>query len=323
MDILDKRFILTGGAGFIGSYLADLLLEEGAAEVVAFDTMHRGSYDNIQKAMCDPRFRFERADIRHGYEIENLFEGMDGCFHLAALRITECAAKPMACHDVMLTGTMNTLNACLKHNIKRVVFSSSASIYGLADEFPTNEMHHPYNDRTLYGVCKTWAEGTLRVFHNTYGLKSTSLRYFNVYGPRMDIYGKYTEVLIRWMDCFVAGVQPKIFGDGKQTMDFVHVTDVARANICAMKANCTEESYNVAAGAEVSLLDLLYCLAKAWGVESLKPEFLPSRSVNPVPRRLASTEKSLGNIGFSASISLEEGLKDLVDWYRAAKRITP
>lgn len=319
MDIKDKRFILTGGAGFIGSHVADQLLAAGAAEVLVFDTMHRGSQENIARAAKDPRFRFVLADIRHAYEIDELFTGMDGCFHLAALRITECAASPMACHDVMLTGTMNTLNACLKHQVKRVVFSSSASIYGLADEFPTLESHHPYNDRTLYGVCKTWAEGTLRVFHDTYGLKSASLRYFNVYGPRMDIYGKYTEVLIRWMDCFVAGTRPKIFGDGLQTMDFIDVRDVALANLCAMRGECAEESYNVAFGAEVSLLDLLHALGRAWGIEKVDPEFHPPRSVNPVPRRLASTGKSAERIGFKATISLDDGLRDLVAWYRQAR----
>lgn len=188
----------------------------------------------------------------------------------------------------------------------------------MAEEFPTTESHHPYNNRTLYGAAKTFNEGLLRSFYDMYGLNYVGLRYFNVYGPRMDIHGVYTEVLIRWMDRIAAGQPPLIFGDGKQTMDFVYIEDIARANILAAKADVTDEVFNVASGVETSLNDLAYSLAKVMGSD-LKPEYGPERKVNPVQRRLADVSKAKKLLGFETQVSLEEGLARLVNWWQEQK----
>ena len=217
-----------------------------------------------------------------------------------------------------MDGTFNVLEAAVKAEVKRLVAASSASVYGLAEEFPTTEHHHPYNNRTLYGAAKTFNEGLLRSFHDMYGLNYVALRYFNVYGPRMDIYGAYTEVLIRWMERIAAGQPPLIFGDGAQTMDFIYVEDIARANILAAQADVTDEVFNVASGVETSLNDLAYALLKVMGSD-LQPEYGPERKVNPVPRRLADTRKAERMLGFRAEVSLEDGLRRLVDWWKGER----
>jgi UDP-glucose 4-epimerase len=193
----------------------------------------------------------------------------------------------------------------------------------MAEEFPTAESHHPYNNRTFYGAAKAFNEGLLRTFNDMNGLDYVAFRYFNVYGPRMDIHGRYTEVLIRWMERLEAGRRPIIFGNGRQTMDFVHVRDVARANILGAKANTRDEVFNIASGTETSLLELARSLAKAMSRQEIDPEFAPERSVNPVPRRLASTAKAEHLLGFRTAIPLEEGLRELVDWWRVERERLP
>ncbi len=200
--------------------------------------------------------------------------------------------------------------------VKRVVAASSASIYGLADRFPTREEHHPYNDQTWYGASKTMLEGLLRSYHAMHGLPYVAMRYFNVYGPRMDLHGKYTEVMIRWMDRIDAGQPPMIFGDGLQTMDFVYIDDVARANVLALESDVTGEAFNVASGTETSLRGLAEALLGAMG-SAQKPEFGPERTVNPVSRRLADVGKAERLLGFRAEVGLDEGLVRLVDWWHA------
>jgi UDP-glucose 4-epimerase len=192
-------------------------------------------------------------------------------------------------------------------------------VYGLADQFPTTEQHHPYNNRTLYGAAKAFDEGLLRSFYDMYGLNYVALRYFNVYGPRMDIYGAYTEVFIRWMERIAAGRPPIIFGDGRQTMDFVHVEDVARANVLAANSALTDEVFNIGSGKETSLNDLADELLKVMGSD-LRPEYQPERKVNPVSRRLADVQKARCLLGFEAQVPLEAGLKGLVEWWRAQPR---
>jgi len=202
-----------------------------------------------------------------------------------------------------------------------VVAASSASVYGLAEEFPTTEKHHPYNNRTLYGAAKVFNEGLLRSYHEMYGLDYVALRYFNVYGPRMDIYGAYTEVLIRWMERIAAGKPPLILGDGNQTMDFIYIEDIARANLLAAKASITDEVFNVASGVETSLNDLANGLLRVMG-SVLQPEYGPARKVNAVPRRLAETSNAKEKIGFEAQVDLDEGLRRLVAWWQATKAVT-
>jgi UDP-glucose 4-epimerase len=219
---------------------------------------------------------------------------------------------------VMCDGSFNVVEAAQLAGVKKVVAASSASVYGLADNFPTQETHHPYHNRTWYGASKIMLEGLLRSYNDMYGLPYLALRYFNVYGPRMDIYGKYTEVLIRWMERIAAGQPPLILGDGKQTMDFVYIEDIARSNILALQSEASDEVFNVASGKETSLNDLSAALLKVMGSD-LQPEYGPERTVNSVSRRLADTSKAERLLGFKSTVGLEEGLANLVEWWQANK----
>ncbi len=315
----NSRVLITGGAGLVGSHIADLLLLEEVAEIIVLDNFTRGRLDNLAWAKEHGSLVIVEGDIRDRQLLGEVMQGVDYVFHQAAIRITQCAEEPRLALEVLADGTFNVLEAAVNAKVKKVVAASSASIYGMAEDFPTTESHHPYNNRTLYGAAKVFNEGLLRSFYDMYGLDYVALRYFNVYGPRMDIYGVYTEVLIRWMDRIAAGQPPLIFGDGKQTMDFVYIEDIARANILAAKADVTDEVFNVASGVESSLNDLAYSLAKVMGSD-LKPEYGPERKVNPVQRRLADVSKAKNLIGFETEVSLEEGLKRLVSWWRSQKQ---
>jgi UDP-glucose 4-epimerase len=318
-DLKGKRVLVTGGAGFIGSHIVDLLCAEDCAEIVALDNMVRGRPENLAQAIGRGPVRLVEGDIRDGKLLTSLVKAADIVFHQAALRITHCAAEPRLAMDVMVQSTFDLLELCVRYDVEKVVAASSASVYGMAEEFPTTERQHPYDNRTLYGAAKTFNEGLLRTFNEMYGLDYVAFRYFNVYGDRMDIHGRYTEVLIRWMERLEAGQPPIIFGDGQQTMDFVHVYDVARANILGAKSNVSDEVFNVASGAETSLAQLAQLLTWAMTRDGLKPEFAPERSVNPVPRRLASTAKAERLLGFQAIIPLNKGLRELADWWRAQR----
>jgi UDP-glucose 4-epimerase len=243
-------------------------------------------------------------------------QGMDAVIHMATLRITACATMPREAMEIMCDGSFNVMEAAQAVGVKKVVAASSASIYGLADTFPTREDHHPYNNRTWYGASKIMLEGLLRSFNDMYDFPYVALRYFNVYGPRMDIYGKYTEVLIRWMERIAAGEPPLILGDGAQTMDFVYIEDVARSNILALQSELTDNVFNIAGGTETSLDELATALLRIMGSD-LQPEYGPERKVNAVSRRLADITKAEQLLGFRAQVSLEDGLSKLVDWWRA------
>lgn len=324
MLIDGSRILVTGGCGLVGSTTIDLLLKEHSPErVVILDNLVRGSLENVEGALEDRRVELVRGDIRDVPLLEGLTDGMDAVIHMATLRITACATEPREALTVMCDGTFNVVEAARKANVKKVVTASSASVYGLAESFPTREDHHPYNNRTLYGATKVMLEGLLRSYFDMFGLPYVALRYFNIYGPRMDIHGKYTEVLVRWMEKLEAGEQPVIFGDGQQTMDFVDVRDVARSNVLALASDLTDKVYNIASGTETSLAQLLDHLRRVVGREYIQPRFEPTRSVNPVPRRLADTTLAREELGFSASIGLEEGLRDLVDWWRACRAVAP
>lgn len=313
------RVLVTGGAGFIGSAIIDQLLTQGLAdEIVAVDNMIRGRAANLTDAMRSNRVRLVEGDIRDGRLMDQLVAGCDLVFHQAALRITHCAAEPRHAMEVMVGATFDLLELCVKHKVGKVVAASSASIYGMADHFPTTEAAAPYDNRTLYGAAKSFNEGLLRSFNDMHGLDYVALRYFNAYGPRMDIHGAYTEVLIRWMDRIAAGQPPLIFGDGKQTMDFVYVDDIARANVLAAQSPVSDRVFNVACGRETSLNDLAAALLAVMG-STLKPEYGPERKVNPVPRRLADTVAASEALGFTAAISLEEGLRRLVRWWQGER----
>ena len=317
MDLKNSRVLITGGAGLIGSHIADQLIPEGVAEIVVLDNFVRGRRENLAAAIESGRVRIVEGDIRNPALLAEVSRGMDVVFHQAAIRITQCAQEPRLALEVMVDGTYNVAEAAVNAKVKKVIVASSASVYGGADEFPTTESHHPYNNRTFYGASKVFNEGMFRSFNEMYGLDYVALRYFNVYGPRMDAYGVYTEVLIRWMERIAAGLPPLIFGDGTQTMDFAHAEDIARANILAAKADLTDEVFNIASGTETSLNELAAILLKVMGSD-LKPEYGPQRKVNPVPRRLAYVEKTRNMIGFETLISLEDGMRDLVKWWREA-----
>jgi UDP-glucose 4-epimerase len=316
-----KRILVTGGAGFIGSHIVDLLCEEGCAEIVALDNLVRGRPQNLRNALTHPSVRLVNGDIRDRKLLNSLVQSADIVFHQAALRITHCAAEPRLAMEVMVQSTYDLLEACVKYDIEKVIAASSASVYGMADAFPTTESQNCYDNRTLYGAAKAFNEGLLRSFNDMSNLDYVAFRYFNVYGERMDLHGRYTEVLVRWMERISQGQAPIIFGDGRQTMDFVHVRDVARSNILGAKADATDEVFNVASGTETSLAELAQALASVMGRNDLVPEFGPERSINPVPRRLASTEKAERLLGFNATISLHDGLRDLVDWWRTEQEI--
>ena len=318
----EKRILITGGAGLIGSHIADLAALEQPREIVILDNFVRGRRENLRQAAHRLPLTIVEGDIRDRALLAKLFDGIDIVFHQAAIRITQCAEEPRLAFDVLAAGTFDVLEAAVAAGVSKVVAASSASVLGLAESFPTTEAHHPYNNRTIYGAAKTFNEGLLRSFAEMYGLRYVALRYFNVYGPRMDVYGAYTEVLIRWMERLATGQAPLIHGVGTQTMDFVHVHDIARANILAAKSSVTDEVFNVASGTETSLLELAQTLSRIMG-SSLEPEHAPARKVNAVSRRLADTRKARDLLGFEARISLEEGLRGLVEWWRQERAQAP
>ena len=319
MNINGARILVTGGCGLIGSTTIDFLIRDfSPARIVILDNLARGTVANVKAALKDPRVTLIHGDIRDVDTVQKATQGMDAVIHMAALRITACAANPREALQVMCDGSFNVVDAARAAGVKKLVAASSASIYGLADTFPTREDHHPYNNQTWYGASKVMLEGLLRSYHAMFGLPSVALRYFNVFGPRMDLHGKYTEVLIRWMERIDAGEPPLILGDGSQTMDFVYIDDVARANILALQSDAADEAFNVASGTETSLQELAAALLRVMGSD-LRPEHGPERMVNPVSRRLADISRAERLLGFKAKVDLEEGLARLVQWWRAQK----
>lgn len=315
MRLQNKTILITGGCGLIGSHIADLLIrDEQVGRVIILDNLTRGTLHNIEWAQQHGNVELARKDIRRFEDIRPHFDGVDVVFHLAAIRITACAAQPRECLEVMIDGTFNVVEASVQAGVKRFVASSTASVYGAADSFPTSEEHHPYNNRTWYGAAKLANEGLYRSYNDMFGLPYVALRYFNVYGPRMDVFGKYTEVLIRWLECLDRGERPKVFGDGQTSMDFVYVEDIARANILAAKSDLVDEVFNIASGVETTLLELLHTLLKVTGRTDVQPEFLPERNINPVPRRLADVTRAEKKLSFRTQFGLEEGLRRLVEW---------
>jgi UDP-glucose 4-epimerase len=313
-----ERALVTGGAGTVGSHIVDQLLQAGIEDVIVLDNFVRGRRENLTGAIASGSVRVVEGDIRDRELLARLMRGVDVVFHQAAIRITQCAEEPRLALEVLVDGTFDVLEAATREGVRKVVAASSASVYGLAEQFPTAEDHHPYANDTLYGAAKVFNEGLLRSFHAMSGLDYVALRYFNVYGPRMDVHGLYTEVLVRWMERIAEGKPPLIFGDGRHTMDFVYVEDIARANILAAQADVTDDVFNVASGAETSLSGLAQQLLDVMGSD-LAIEFGPERAVNKVSRRLADTNRARDCIGFEAQVGLEEGLTRLVDWWRVER----
>lgn len=314
-QIEGARILVTGGAGTIGSTLVDQLLEAGAGHVDVLDNLVRGRRANLDDALATGRVELIDGDIRDAKVVDDLTAGKDIVFHQAAIRITQCAEEPRLALEVLVDGTFNVVESVARHKVGKLIAASSASVYGMAEQFPTDERHHHENNDTLYGAAKTFNEGLVRSFRAMQGIDYVLLRYFNVYGPRMDVHGLYTEVLVRWMERIVDGKPPLIFGDGQQTMDFVCVPDIARANVLAAQSDVVQGTYNIASGTEKSLLELAETLLKVMGSD-LGVEHGPERAVNGVIRRLADTTAARQDLGFQATIGLEDGLRQLVEWWR-------
>ena len=314
-----SRALVTGGAGTIGSTIVDQLVKAGTAEIVVLDNLVRGRRANLEWALANGPVTLVEGDIRDAPLVQNVTAGMDVVFHQAAIRITQCAEEPRLALEVLVDGTFNVVEAAAAAGVGKVVAASSASVYGLAEEFPTSERHHPWANDTLYGAAKVFNEGLLRSYHAMTGLDYVALRYFNVYGPRMDIHGLYTEVLVRWMERIRAGQPPLILGDGLQTMDFVYTEDIARANLLAAESDVTDAVFNIASATETSLRELADTLLLVMGSD-LDVEYGEARKVNAVTRRLADTSAASELIDFTAEVGLEEGLRRLVDWWFAEQR---
>lgn len=306
--------LVTGGAGTIGSTLVDALLEAGADRIDVLDNLVRGRRANLADAIRTGRVELVDGSIQDRDLVHDLVKGKDLVFHQAAIRITQCAEEPRLALEVLVDGTFNVLEAAAGHKVDKLVAASSASVYGMAEEFPTSERHHHANNDTFYGAAKSFNEGMARSFRAMTGLNYVMLRYFNVYGPRMDVHGLYTEVLVRWMERIMDGQAPLIFGDGLQTMDFIHTADVARANVLAAGSGVNEGIYNVASGTETSLLEMAEALLRVMG-SNLDVEHGPERAVNGVARRLADTSAAARDLGFKAEVGLEDGLRELVKWW--------
>jgi UDP-glucose 4-epimerase len=316
-----SQILITGGAGFVGSHVADQLLARGAKKVIAIDNLIRGSRDNVVDAHKTGRFELVEGDIRDRDLVDRLTKGCDYVFHQAALRITACAADPRAGHEVMMDGTFHVLESAVKHNVKKVVVASSASVYGEPDVQPIDETA-AYNNRTLYGAAKIALEHYFRSFNDIYGLPYVALRYFNLYGPRMDMTGVYTEVMVRWMDRIAEGKAPIIFGKGDQTMDFIYIDDCARANLLALESSASDDVFNVATGVETSLLELCHMMLEIMGRSDLKPEYAEERKTNAVRRRRGGVQKAKAALGFESRVDLKTGLRQLIEWRTAKKNQT-
>lgn len=316
--INNSTILVTGGAGFIGSYVVELLLQHKPKKIVIIDNLIRGSHANMKSFAANPLVKFIEGDVRDKILISKTMKGIDYCFHMAALRINACAANPEDGFDVMCAATFNIAQEAVNNKVKKIIYSSSASVYGLAQHFPTPETDNPYDNQTFYGAAKLFGEQLFRSYKFMFGLDYVALRYFNAYGPRMDTDGKYTEVMIKWLDCVKENKVPIIHGDGSTTMDFVYVEDIALANIHALCADVSDEAFNIGNSVETSLKELLDVLLKVTGT-NLKPEHVASNTINPVGRRLADISKAEKLLEFKPRTNLETGLGKLYEWYLEKK----
>lgn len=314
-NLTGANVLVTGGAGTIGSTIVDQLIGAGVGHVDVLDNLVRGRRANLETALASGKVTLVDGDIRDRDVVNDLTRGKDVVFHQAAIRITQCAEEPRLALEVLVDGSFNVIEAAVAAKVDKVVAASSASVYGMAEEFPTTERHHHHNNDTFYGAAKSFNEGMLRSFRAMNGIDYVLLRYFNVYGPRMDVHGLYTEVLVRWMERIADGQPPLIFGDGLQTMDFAYTVDIARSNILAAQSDIREGVYNIASGSETSLLELAQSLLRAMDSD-LEVEHGPERAVNGVVRRLADISAARDDLGFVTEVGLEDGLRELVEWWR-------
>lgn len=319
MDLEGKKLVVVGGAGLIGSHTVDHLVQEDVAEVVIYDNFVRGSHENLENAIKDPRVKIFDigGDVMQTDILEAAFEGADGVFHLAALWLLQCHDFPRSAFDVNVRGTFNVMEACVKMGVKRLVYSSSASVYGDAVEEPMTE-EHPFNNKNFYGATKIAGEAMLRAFHHRYGLEYVGLRYMNVYGPRQDYHGAYIAVIMKMLDAIDKGEGPTIMGDGSEAFDFVAVEDCGHANVCAMKADTTDRYYNVGTGKRTSLKELAELILGVTDCD--KPINYTERSQATLVRnRIGCPKQASAEIGFTARLGLREGLEQLIEWRASHK----
>jgi UDP-glucose 4-epimerase len=313
MDLRGRRVLVIGGAGFIGSHVVEQLVREDVGEIVVFDDFTRGTAKNLEVALRDPRVKvFELGgNILHTDLLDAAMKGVDCVFHLAALWLLHCNDFPRSAFEVNIRGTFNVLEACVANRVSRLVYSSSASVYGDAVEIPMTE-EHPFNNRTFYGATKVAGEQMCRAFHQRYGLDYVGLRYMNVYGPRQDERGAYTSVIMKVLERIAHDQRPIVFGDGSQTYDFIHVSDVGRANVLAAKADVTDRCYNIGRGNGTTVRDLVTQLLRLTG-SRLEIEYQPAGQTF-VTNRIGSTDRAKRDLGFEAQIDLSHGLQDLIAW---------
>jgi len=314
----DSRILVIGGAGFVGSHLVDQLTQEPVREIVVLDNFVRGTRNNLRKAVNDRRVRIVEGSITDLELLRELMAGTDYVFHLAALWLYECVHQPRSALDVNVVGTYNVIEAAQQAGVKKVVYSSSASVYGDALFTPMTE-DHPFNNRTMYGATKIAGEQFFRAFCEQSGLNYVGLRYMNIYGPRMDYKGTYVSVIMKVLDRIDQGLPPVIFGDGSQAYDFIHVEDVARANICALKSSATDDFFNVGMGVKTTIDELVEMLLEITG-SNLKPAYRPQEQMF-VTHRVGSTDKAERLLDFRARVELKEGLSSVVEWRRQDQQV--
>lgn len=311
MNLDNRRIAVIGGAGFIGSHIVDQLRSEDVREIVVLDNFVRGTRHNLAAALADPRVKLIEGSITDRALLSTALAGCDGVFHLAALWLFECVHQPRAALDVNVTGTWNVIEACREAGVQKVVYSSSASVYGDALAIPMTE-DHPFNNRTMYGATKIAGEQFFRAVYEQHKMDYAGLRYMNVYGPRMDYKGTYVSVIMKVLDRIEAGERPVIWGDGSQAYDFVHVDDVARANVLALTSEVSDVCLNVGCGVQTTINELVAALLRLTN-STLEPEYRPNAQMF-VTNRVGSTEKARAVIGFEARTPLEDGLRSVVEW---------
>ncbi|MBW3570230.1 MAG: NAD-dependent epimerase/dehydratase family protein [Gemmatimonadetes bacterium] len=319
-DIRGKNVLVIGGAGFIGSHVVDELLKEDVGQVIVYDNFARGGRDNLEQALADPRVRvFEvGGDILHTDILSAAVGESQMVVHLAALWLLQCYDYPRSAFEVNIRGTFNVLEACRDHSIERLVYSSSASVYGDAVEIPMTE-DHPFNNRTFYGASKIAGEAMCRAFNDRYGLPYVGMRYMNVYGARQDYKGTYIAVIMKMLDRLDQGLPPVLYGDGSQAYDFIYVTDCARANVCALKSDASDHFYNVGSGTRTSLRELAEMVLELTGSDQ-SIQYEPAGKTF-VTNRIGSTEKAEREIGFRTTVELREGLAKLIEWRDAHRQL--
>jgi UDP-glucose 4-epimerase len=319
MDLRGARAVVVGGAGLIGSHVVDRLTREDVAEIVVYDNFTRGTMGNLDAALQDPRVRvFELGgDILHTDILQKALEKTDVVFHLAALWLLHCHEYPQSAFEVNIRGTFNVLEACRLRGVRKLVYSSSASVYGDALEVPMTE-DHPYNNRTFYGATKIAGEHMARAYHHRYGLDYVGLRYMNIYGPRQDYMGAYVAVVMKILDRIDRGEPPVVYGDGTQSYDFIYVEDAADCNVLAARSDATDRFYNVGAGVETTIREICEMLLRLTGSEHLGIRYEPAGQTF-VTRRVGSTEAAARDLGVRARTPVEEGLRRLIAWREGHK----